>query len=442
MKTGDFMTTSVKVNPEKHNMVPYYLVVFYMFLEFGRPQNLIPYLNYLHLPAITVLTMGLFILISHKFSLKSKQTLFFFLIMCEMVIHGPIAVNNYWAFQMFYVMSITFIAYVGIITYVDTYWKYENLIKFWVMTFILLAFVGMRHKGSGVGGFMGDENDFCMALNMILPFAIFGVFMDKSRSYKVYCVILTCLFLFVIALTNSRGGFVGLLSVVAYCVFKSNKKAILLLLISVFAIFLYLVAPSGYWREMGTISEETSQKDEKLQQQVGTGAQRIYSWKLGWGMFLDNPILGVGQGNYPWNVIEQEEKMGILWKTRSLGGRAAHSLYFTLLSELGLVGTVLFSLIIIYIWKDLKRVRAVINQKGFTDKKLKTNIHYNTLAIEASVIGFMASSVFISTLYYPSIWLLTGIMVALKNIVMGYQVNTVQEEPSRYSAFNYKTTYN
>jgi O-antigen ligase len=358
--------------------------------------------------------------VSRKFSLKAKQTVLFLLILCEMVIHGPFANNNYWAFTIFYNMSITFIAYMGIIAFLDTYEKYEIFVKYWIMTFIFLAFVGMTNKGKGVGGFIGDENDFCMALNMILPFVIFGIFMDKSKLYKIYCVILTGLFLFVIALTESRGGFIGLVSVVLYCVWKSNRKMALGILICIFSVFLYIVAPSGYWQEIGTISDEASQNSEKLESQVGTGAQRLYSWKLGWGMFVDNPIMGVGQGNYPWNVMEQEEKMNINWKTRSLAGRAAHSLYFTLLPELGIIGTVLFFTIIIYVWKDLLWVRYIIKKDILFTSNLNKNIYYNTLAIEASIIGYLSSSVFISTLYYPNFWLLTAIMVALKNIVSDY----------------------
>ena len=36
---------------------------------------------------------------------------------------------------------------------------------------MLLAIIGII-KAEGVGGFIGDENDFCMAMNMVLPFSI------------------------------------------------------------------------------------------------------------------------------------------------------------------------------------------------------------------------------------------------------------------------------
>jgi hypothetical protein len=39
------------------------------------------------------------------------------------------------------------------------------------------------------------------------------------------------------------------------------------------------------------------------------------------------------------------------------------------------------------------------------------------LAFEASMIGFFVSSIFVSTLYYPSLYILCGFVVAYKNIL-------------------------
>jgi len=208
-----------------------------------------------------------------------------------------------------------------------------------------------------------------------------------------------------------------LISVIGYCVFRSNKKMILSILVVVFGIFMLFAAPPGYWQEIGTISEEASKKSERLDEQYGTGAQRLYSWKLGWEMFKDNPIAGIGQGNYPWHVTAQEEKMKIQWRGRSLGGRAAHSMYFTLLPELGLIGVTLFFLMIFYSIKDINYIKR-LTMKGTNRKALEDkNTYYYALSIEASIIAYLTSSIFISTLYYPNIWLMMGMLVAFKNII-------------------------
>jgi hypothetical protein len=408
---------------KNESMFSFYLVILYLFLEYARPQNFVPYFQYLHLPAVTIAIIAISLFFYNKLTFGDAQTVIIILLLTEMVIHGPIAVNNYWAFQVFYTMVITFIGYMAIVHIVNTDEKYYKLVKYWLMIFIFLAIYGYlnanlnvlkRYRyGIGVGGFVGDANDFCMALNMILPFALFGIFSEKTVSGRLYYIFLTCLFLLVIIFSESRGGFIGLVSVVLYSWWRSNKKIILSLLLGVFLVFALMVAPPTYFDEIQSIRTEASDSNTS-----GTGAQRIYAWKLGWKMFQDNPVIGVGQGNYPWNVGKTEDELQVLWKTRSLSGRAAHSLYFTLLSELGVIGAALFVLMIFYSAKDLIFIEKTVkpgNKNLLKDDSKK--IYYLALALEGSMIGFLTSSIFISTLYYPSFWILCGFILSLKKVV-------------------------
>jgi O-antigen ligase len=126
----------------------------------------------------------------------------------------------------------------------------------------------------------------------------------------------------------------------------------------------------------------------------------------------------VGQGNYAWHVKKAEDEMEVQWKERSLAGREAHSLYFTLLPELGLVGTIIFLLFIIYSMKDLIYINKTVRfRTDIYSKEESKKIYYLGLALEGSLVGFLISSIFISTLYYPNLWILLGFIVSLKKIV-------------------------
>jgi O-antigen ligase len=397
---------------KKESMFFFYIVALYLFFEYARPQLLLPFLRYIHIPAIAILCMIIYMIFSGKLSLKDKATIVFLLILGEMVIHGPIAENNYWAFWIFYGMAINFVAYLGIAHIINSELKFEKLLKFYLFNFVFLSIVGIVQGGKGVGGFIGDENDFCMALNMALPFALFGILTATSKSGKICYIVLSCLFLLANIITLSRGGFIGLGAVLIYCFFKSKHKIALGSIMALLVIIALLLAPAAYWDEVKSISEEPGNTQ-------GTGAQRIYAWKLGWDMFLDNPILGVGQGNYPWHVVEVENKADVQWQERSLGGRAAHSLYFTLLPELGLIGTILFAALLFYIVKDTMYIKKVANSRSdiFSVEESK-KIYYHALTFEASIIGYLVSSVFISTLYYPYFYVLCGFIISLKRILM------------------------
>ena len=415
MNSSSLRGNAVNMMNEKamknESMFSFYLVVLYLFFEFCRPQSLIPGLASLHLPALTIILIMVSLFVSRKIYLKDKQTISFLLILTEMVIHGPIATNNYWAFWTFYSMVINFIAFMGISRLIDSDKKFNNMLYFYLLIFVFLSIMGIVKHGKGVGGFLGDENDFCMVLNMVFPFAVYRIFTSKSNYGKLFYIALAALFLVANVTTLSRGGFIGLASVILYCVIRSKNKIALASVMTILVLVMLLFAPSTYWDEVQSITTDTDNP-------YSTGKQRIYSWKLGWEMFLDNPILGVGQGNYPWRAVEAENALGVQWETRSLGGRAAHSMYFTLIPELGLVGIILYAFLIKYLIKDIKYIKNISKERKDIFSQDESKIHfYQSLTFEASLIGYLVSSVFISTLYYPCFYILCAFVLAYKNIL-------------------------
>jgi len=121
-------------------------------------------------------------------------------------------------------------------------------------------------------------------------------------------------------------------------------------------------------------------------------------------MFLDNPVIGVGQDNFPVRFADYEGDERLYGRTRMW--RAAHSVYFTLLPELGLVGALIFFRMLYWIRRDVATIR-----------RSSTIVPYGN-AIEASLIGFLVSGIFISTLYYPNFWVTMGFAVALRRVVI------------------------
>jgi O-antigen ligase len=280
---------------------------------------------------------------------------------------------------------------------------------------LFLAVFGIANKGSGVGGWLGDENDFCMEMNVAIPFAYFSFQSAKIKIEKMFYVGVLSMCVLAGMISLSRGGFIGLAVVGTYCWLRSSKKVGAILLIGVVIIFMIIFAPEEYWEEIQSITSDQTAE-------TGTGGERLYSWGIGWDMFLNNPILGLGQGNYPWNVGDYEA--GRTFNTRSLAGRQAHSAYFTLLPELGLVGVCIFFAFLYAIYKDMQLVRGISQSllrrldggKDHDDLIFTSNL---ARAIEGSVMGYLASSVFISTLYYPSFWTLTAFAVVLRNATIG-----------------------
>lgn len=411
--------TAIKMSADTTSHLPFCLVLIYIFLEFVRPQTTIPSLAPLRIHGIVTLCLGLAVLFSGKLNLSNKQTKLYLLLLAMMVFHGPFAVNNYWAYHMFRAMLINFVAYLGIIIFVDSFSRYKTLINIWLGIHIYLAIYAIMKGGQGVGGFLGDENDFSMTLNMIIPFAFFMIFAEANKSKKIIYTCITILFLFANMITLSRGGFIGLVAVGIYCWLRTPKKIVSSVLAGVLLLFMFQYAPEKYFGEIRSIQLEGIEDIQGERLYKGTGGERIYQWIVGWKMFLDNPIVGVGQGNFPFRFSEYEQASGFhegLHGT-SRAGRAAHSIYFTLLPELGVIGTVIFAAMLYYIYKDLRYI-SQINTKRSSGKlsEEKEKVFYLSCALEASLVGFLVSGIFISVLYYPNFWILMGFVVSLKSV--------------------------
>ena len=416
---------------KKESVLPFYLTIFYLFLEYCRPQIYLPFLEYLHLPALTMMLLLFIGFYTGKYKWNDKQTILYFFLLGLMAIHGPIAVNNYWTLHVFIGMVLNLIAYLSISNFIDNQEKYDKMVSIWIAIHVFLAIIGIKNYGAGttatgIGGFLGDENDFCMTLNMIIPFSFFLAVCSSGRK-KIYYILLTCLFIFVVFLTNSRGGFVGLCAMFLYCWLRTKRKILTGFLVALLVAFGVLFAPSSYWDRIKTIQSEGGS--------AGSGEERMYTWKIGWNMFLDNPVMGVGQGNFPFVFKKYEvEVMGSEdpFHGHSIAGRAAHSIYFTLLPELGLIGLFIFSGLVYYNLKDLNRIKSLTNIKNKSNNKSIKNIEdkyfYMAIALEGSLISYLFSGIFISILYYPNFWINMGFIISLRRIILS-RADNLQLKP-------------
>jgi O-antigen ligase len=412
---------TVRVLPvQKESNVGFYLVLVALMFEFGRPQDFLPPLKVI--PFATLLDVSLFLVVlaSGKASFSDRQTKLWLGLLGFMALWVPFARNNYHAVMLFKDMTLYFFFYLGIITFVNNTGRMQKLILMWLAVHTVLAINGMLHQGRGVGGWLGDENDFGMEMNVAIPVAFFMHQGTVNKGSKILYLGLLGVFVMSLIATSSRGGFLGLLAVGAYCWFYSPKKIMSLLLGLCLAGLVLVAAPQEYWDRINSITEDKTMEE-------GTAGQRVFTWGIGWEMFLDNPIFGVGQGNFPWAIGEYMG--GRTWQTKSLAGRQAHSLYFTLLPELGLVGVMIFGTMVYLNYRDTRVKDSVVLQVlQVSGRRDKANVEDSEIrraalygnAILGGMIGYLATSTFISTLYYPTFWILMGLAVALRNSTQTY----------------------
>jgi len=419
---------AVRLQPvPKESKIGFYLVLLAILFEFGRPQDVLAPLKAIPIPTLLNVSILIAVFASGKATVANMQTKLWMGLLAFMALWIPFANNNYWAFMTLKDLSLYFFCYLGIITVVDSTIRMEKLVLVWVGVHGLLAINGLMHGGRGVGGWLGDENDFAMEMNVAVPFAFFLYQGTKNISAKlIYAVLLGTFVLSSIA-TASRGGFLGLVAVGSFCWFYSPRKVLSLVLLTGLLLLVVFAAPQEYWDRMQTITDDSTMES-------GTAGQRMFTWGIGWEMFLGNPIFGVGQGNFAWTIGEYMG--GRTWQTKSLAGRQAHSMYFTLLPELGLLGVILYGGIVFLNFKHARLCGLVgkLNAHG-KSRQVKEGIELEAVtwfgnAILGALVGYLVTSTFISTLYYPTFWILTGLVVALKRTTDRYLIASVQSAPA------------
>ena len=406
---------------QKESNLGFYLVMVAMLFEFGRPQDFVPPLKVIPIPTLVDVSIFIAVLTSGKATFANMQTKLWMALLAFMAIWVPFANNNFWALMTLKEMTLYFFFYLGIVTFVNTTSRMQKLIFMWLGVHAVLGINGILHHGQGVGGWLGDENDFGMEMNVAVPVAFFMYQAAQNQRAKLLYMMLLGVFVMTVVSTSSRGAFLGLLAVGLYCWLYSPRKVISLILGVCLVGLVLVAAPQEYWDRISSITDDSTME-------TGTAGQRMFTWGIGWEIFTANPLFGVGQGNFPWTIGEYMG--GRTWQTKSLAGRQAHSLYFTLLPELGLVGVIIFGTMIYLNVRDTRvgqllvpsGIRARREKEQGKDQQVVRAILFGN-AILGGMIGYLTTSAFISTLYYPTFWILMGLAVALRNSTQAYTLS-------------------
>ena len=118
----------------------FYLVLAYVFFEFGRPQELVPGLTIIPFGTGLSILILFKVLASRKLDFSRVQTRLWLFLLAVMAVHVPIAVNNYWALITLKDMILLYFVYLGIVTFVDSLDKMMTLIKLWLAEAERMAF--------------------------------------------------------------------------------------------------------------------------------------------------------------------------------------------------------------------------------------------------------------------------------------------------------------
>jgi O-antigen ligase len=215
-----------------------------------------------------------------------------------------------------------------------------------------LALGGLVYRGDGrlAFGRQYDPNDLAFVLIALLPIVL--AFWRVQRGLLRWAwLAIAGASVWVILLTQSRGGLLGLLLVVSYLAavgawrprfqtgFRVGRVLVGWVLLAIMAVGAWAVLPGDAKARYATLLDPESDYNV-----TATREGRVAIWKRGLGALAEKPW-GVGVGAYP---MAEMARSGY-WRT-------AHNSFLELSVELGVVGGVLYLMMFWRGWRVLGRV--------------------------------------------------------------------------------------
>ena len=262
--------------------------------------------------------------------------------------------------------------------------KNSNILKIWTIVFfvVLVDVYIERFTGSNILGFGGMQEGFQPrgyrvvsffrsepipgAFICGLSFIVLGYilnFLKSKKSLKLigFLIILFCLIGIMLTGERSNGlkaliGFVIFISIIDYVKFK-NK---ILILIGFFVVFFLTINFSDYvkYRYIDQLFSKIIVKEKR--EQFFENSLYIKLYKSGYYVFKNNPWLGVGNKNYRVETCDKEKNL-IHEEYHCL--THPHQIYLEMLSEHGIIGTIIIISIIFYL--AFRIIRKIIDSRNY-----------------------------------------------------------------------------
>ena len=301
------------------------------------------------------------------------------------------------------------VIFVVMVNVVRTEWRLKALILLAVATGIwlsagaindyrlgLMTVEGYRAAGRGSGIF-GNSNDMALFLVTLVPIAIVFAMQTRNRLKTLIFAGIAIMMIGGIVLTYSRGGFIGLLAATAFLAWRLGKKRRFEILAGggTLAGVLLALSPS-YALRLASIVMPSLDPVGSSEAREGELIRSLY-------VAIRHPLLGIGMGNYAPEM--------------SYHGLVTHNSYTQVAAEMGAAALVCYLLFMV---TPLRKLAQIARDNAGHE----SHFHYLAIGLQASLIGYMFSSFFVSVAYLWYVYYLVAYAVCFRRI---YESTTGRE---------------
>lgn len=234
-----------------------------------------------------------------------------------------------------------------------------------------------------------DNNLFALVSVMSLPMVFYAAQLVRNTRWRPVILICTALICIGIIGSRSRAGFAAFAVVVLMMAWGSRYRFRALVTTSlVIAAVSIMVGPEIVDRFESILGY----REDK------SASSRFFTWTIARTLVEQNPIIGVGFGNFE---VAKDAVFG--------GRKAAHSIYLSNMSELGLLGHPIWLCLvfgsIFSLWRFTRKARRLPSELAWP--------YYVARALMLSLVAFCVHGAFHNEEYLELMFTVLGLSVAL-----------------------------
>ena len=267
---------------------------------------------------------------------------------------------------------------------------------------------GGGHKVEGVTNW-GDNNQVALIVLMTMPILAYVRMVSEARLVRLAALGGIILFSVCVIATASRGGLAGLLVLALAGVATTRHKAGYLAAMVIAGIVLVQTAPDSWTQRMNTI--QSADQDASF---MG----RVVVWKLSTLIALDHPLLGGGlhavQSQNVWQAyVPSFGRLSFIPTDEpDVNPHAAHSIYFEVLGDTGILGfSVFLGIVASCVYTGFQTKAAA---RGRPDLEWAVRL---VSMLQLSLLVFLITGALLSAAYHDLVFILFGLFSAVRAVV-------------------------
>jgi O-antigen ligase len=258
-----------------------------------------------------------------------------------------------------------------------------------------------KSSGYRLGGPLGSANAYAQILLVLIPLAFNRLWYERAPGGRLLAAWALGVCGLALVFTFSRGAFVALLVALGIMVVRQPPRPLSLLLTTGLLVPLLLLVPGQYTERLKTlVSAVTSSGQRSDASMRGRWSETL----VGWRMFLEHPLVGVGWHNSFVHYRRYAKQVGLDSRHED---RGTHNLYLQIAAETGLLGLSVFAALLCSMFRSLQRAGAHLRSAGMPD------MAEMVAAFGIGLVGYLTHSLVIHAAFPRFFWLLFGIAMAL-----------------------------